>query len=253
MKYNIRKKIPKISIITVVLNSEKTILRAINSVREQNYKKNKIEHIIIDGGSKDNTVRIIKKNQKKIQYWQSKKDKGIYDAMNIGLAKCTGELIGILNADDFFYKNTFLIVAKYFRKYNLDYLFGSVIKKRIYHNFFPKNIWYTFNIYPSHSVSFFIRRDAQKKIGEYNIKYKYSADRDLFYRIIKSNLKGIATKKSEVFGKFNLYGISSKISYFETLKEELKVRLNNQNFILALLIISLSIINKIYNHLINKN
>jgi hypothetical protein len=102
-------------------------------------------------------------------------------------------------------------------------------------------------------VSFFIRRDAQKKIGEYNIKYKYSADRDLFYRIIKSNLKGIATKKSEVFGKFNLYGISSKISYFETLKEELKVRLNNQNFILALLIISLSIIDKIYNNLINKN
>jgi len=253
MKYNIRKKIPKISIITVVLNSEKTILRAINSVSKQNYKKNKIEHIIIDGGSKDNTVRIIKKNQKKIQYWQSKKDKGIYDAMNIGLAKCTGEIIGILNADDFFYKNTFSIVAKYFDKYNIDYLFGSVIKNRIYHNFFPKKIYYTFNICPAHSVSFFIKKDVQKKIGEYNIKYKYSADRDLFYRIIKRDLKGMATKKSEIFGKFNLYGVSSKISYYETLKEELKVRLNNQNFILALLVMSLSIINKIYNHLLYKN
>jgi len=63
----------------------------------------------------------------------------------------------------------------------------------------------------------------------------------------------MATKKSEIFGKFNLYGVSSKISYYETLKEELKVRLNNQNFILALLVMSLSIINKIYNHLLYKN
>ena len=63
----------------------------------------------------------------------------------------------------------------------------------------------------------------------------------------------MATKKSETFGKFRLNGISSKISYYETLKEELKVRLNNQNFIVALLVISLSIVNKIYNHLINKN
>jgi glycosyltransferase len=249
----VKNKIPKISIITVVLNSNKTILETINSVKRQKYQKNKIEHILIDGGSTDGTLEIIKKNKKNLKYWHSKKDKGIYDAINIGIKKSTGEIIGILNADDFFYENTFSIVHKYFDKYNIDYLFGSVIKNRIYHNFFPKKIYYTFNICPAHSVSFFIKKDAQKKMGEYNIKYKYSADRDLFYRIIKNNLKGMATKKSEIFGKFRLNGISSKISYYETLKEELKVRLNNQNFILALLVISLSIINKIYNHLINKN
>jgi glycosyltransferase len=245
---------PKISIITAVLNSRSTILRAINSVKKQNYNKNKIEHIIIDGGSNDGTVEIIKKHHKKLKYWHSKKDNGIYDAINIGLKKCTGEIIGILNADDFFYKNTFSIVAKYFLKKDIDYLFGSVLKKRVYHNFFPEKIWYTFNICPSHSVSFFIKKKSQDKIGKYNSQFKYSADRDLFYRIIKKNLKGISTKKNEIFGKFSSNGISSKISFFRTLLEEFKVRINNQSFVLALLIILMTALNKIYhNNSINKN
>ena len=95
---------PKISIITVCLNSEKTILRCMNSVINQKYPKNKIEYILIDGGSTDKTVEIIKKKENKIKYWHSKKDKGIYDAMNIGLKHCTGEIIGILNSDDIFFK-----------------------------------------------------------------------------------------------------------------------------------------------------
>ena len=229
---------PKISIITAVLNSRSTILRAINSVKGQNYNKNKIEHIIIDGGSNDGTVEIIKKHRKNLKYWHSKKDKGIYDAINIGLKKCTGEIIGILNADDFFYKSTFSIV----------------LKKRVYHNFFPEKIWYTFNICPSHSVSFFIKKKTQDKIGKYNSQFKYSADRDLFYRIIKKNLKGISTKKNEIFGKFSSNGISSRIGFFRTLLEEFKVRKSNQSFILALLIILMTALNKIYhNNSINKN
>ena len=75
--------------------------------------------------------------------------------MNIGLKKCTGEIIGILNCDDFYYKNTFKIVAKYFALSNIDFLFGSVVKQKIFHSFYPTKLWYTFNIYPSHSVSFY--------------------------------------------------------------------------------------------------
>ena len=121
--------LPKISIITVVLNGDKTINKCIKSVIAQSYPSHKIEHIVIDGGSSDKTISIIKKHQNKISYWQSKKDKGLYDGMNIGLKKCTGEIIGILNSDDFFNNNALKIVSKYFSKYKIDFLFGRVKKK----------------------------------------------------------------------------------------------------------------------------
>jgi len=233
-------KIPKISIITPVLNGEKYLAKCIKSVANQNYPKKKIEHIVIDGGSKDNTIKIIKKYKKKIKYWHSKKDNGLYDAMNIGLKKCNGEIIGILNSDDFYYRNTFNIIAKYFNSKKIDFLFGSVLKQRIYHNFFPEKLWYTFNIYPSHSVSFFITKKAHKKIGNYDLKFKYSADRDLIYRMIKKyRLVGLPTKKKEVFGKFNLYGISSRISFFTKFLEESRIRLNNKQSLIQVFFISI--------------
>ena len=234
------KKTPKISIITPVLNGEKYLEKCIKSVVNQNYPKKKFEHIIIDGGSTDSTIKIIKKYDKKIKYWHSKKDNGLYDAMNIGLKKSSGEIIGILNSDDFYYRDTFNIIARYFSSKKIDFLFGSVLKKRIYHNFFPEKLWYTFNIYPSHSVSFFITKKAQKKIGNYDIKFKYSADRDLIYRMInKYKLIGLSTKKAEVFGKFNPYGISSRVSFFTKLLEEGKIRINNKQSLIQVLFISI--------------
>ena len=218
----------KITIITVCLNSEKTIERCIKSVLNQKYDKIKIELIVIDGGSSDNTIKIIKKFKSRIIRWQSKKDKGLYFAMNKGIKLATGDIIGILNSDDFYYPNTLKIVNKYFNKFNLDYLFGSINHHKIYHGFYPKKIWYKFNVIPSHSVSFFIKRNAQFKVGFYNTKFKYSADRDLFYRLVKSNLKGMATKRMEIFGKFAADGLSSKLSYFPVLIEEFKIRIHNK-------------------------
>ena len=233
--------LPKISIITPVMNGDKYLKRCLKSVSGQNYPQKKIEHIIIDGGSIDDSVSIIKKNKKNIRYWHTKKDKGLYDAMNIGLTKCSGDIIGILNSDDYYYKNVFNIIAKYFNKSKIDFLFGSVVKQRIFHSFYPHKLWYTFNIYPSHSVSFFIRRKTQKKLGKYNLKFKYSADRDLFYRLItKSNLIGTATKRSEVFGKFNLFGVSSRVPFITKVIEETRIRLfNKQNFIQVFLVITI--------------
>ena len=230
----------KLSIITVCLNSEKTIKRCIDSVLSQNYPKNKIEYIVIDGGSTDKTTKIIKKKSNKIFYWHSKKDKGIYDAMNIGIKKSSGQIIGILNSDDFYYKNTFNILAKYFKSKKIDFLFGSVLKKKIYHNFYPEKLWYTFNIYPSHSVGFFITKKAHKKIGNYDLKFRYSADRDLIYRMIKKyKLVGLPTKRAEVFGKFNLYGISSRVSFFTKLLEESRIRINNKQNLVQVFFISI--------------
>jgi glycosyltransferase involved in cell wall biosynthesis len=227
----------KISIITVTKNSEKYLEKNILSVHKQKYKN--YEHIIIDGKSTDKTIDIINKHKRKIKYFISEKDSGLYDAMNKGIKKSTGDIIGILNSDDIYYNKTLNIVNKYFNKYQkLDFLFGSVYKHKLLHGYFPKKIKWTFGFYSTHSIGFFIKKKAHKKVGSYNTKYKYSADYDLFYRlIVKKKMNGMATKKSEIFGKFRRGGVSSKIRYIDFLKECTQIRLDNkQNFFIVYLI-----------------
>ena len=192
----------KISIITVTKNSEKFLKKNLLSVQGQTYRN--FEHLIIDGGSTDKTIEIIKKNKKNIEYFESRKDKGIYDAMNKGIRKCKGDIIGILNSDDYYYRNTLQIVNNYFNQNkNIDFLFGSVIKHKLLTGFFPNKIFWTFGFYTSHSVGFFIKKKSQKKVGFYNLKYQFSSDYDLFYRmIVKKKFKGMATKSNEIFGVF---------------------------------------------------
>ena len=96
----------KISIITVSFNSVHTIKDTIESIIAQDYEN--IEYLIIDGGSKDGTVDVIKNYMNYVQYFSSESDDGIYDAMNKGIAAATGDIIGILNSDDF-YPNSFCI------------------------------------------------------------------------------------------------------------------------------------------------
>ena len=102
---------PKISIITSVLNDEKGIEKTIKSVLSQKYKN--LEYIVIDGGSKDKTIKIIKKYKKFITKFVSKKDKGIYYGFNRGLSLATGDLIGIINSSDIYTNNAFKILIKY--------------------------------------------------------------------------------------------------------------------------------------------
>ena len=237
-------KIPKISIITVTLNSENTIERTIKSVIRLNYIKKKIQYIIVYGGSTDNTLNIINKYKKYIHFFLSEKDLGMYYAINKGLKHSTGDIIGILNSDDYFYKNALIIVSKYFKKFHIDYLFGTVKKDKTHQGFHKNKIWYKFDIYPSHSVGFFIKRSTQNEVGNYNTKFKYSADRDLLYKLITNNkFTGMPTKKNEVLGKFSTDGMSSKISFFKKMLEESKIRVsNNQNFFLVYLLLILRLL-----------
>lgn len=233
----------KISIITVTKNSEKFILENIKSVKSQNYKN--YEHIIVDGNSTDRTIKIIKSNMKKIRLIRNKNDKGLYHAMNVGIKNSSGQIIGILNSDDVYFRNTLKWVNQYFNKYgNLDFLFGTVHKHKLLHGYNPKIINWSFGFYTTHSVGFFIKRKSQLKAGLYNLKYKYSADYDLFLRMIKKyGFKGISTKKNEIFGRFRPGGLSSRINFLDYLIECNKIRLNNgQNFVQVYLIFILRIL-----------
>ena len=94
----------KLSIITITLNNFETIEQTIKSVLDQNYSN--LEYIVIDGGSTDGTLKILEKYKSKFKYFKSSPDKGIYDAMNKGVAQASGDLIGFVNGGDFIYKNT---------------------------------------------------------------------------------------------------------------------------------------------------
>ena len=228
---------PLISIIIATHNSGKHLEGCLKSVIKQNYKNYEI--IIIDNQSKDKTLKIIKKYEKKIDFWISEKDKGIFDAMNKGIKNSKGKVISILNSDDIFFQNALKIVSKYFTSNNkIDYLFGAVIKKKLYSGFRPELIRWKFNIYPSHSVGFFVKKKVHDKIGLYNTKYRHSSDYDFFYRLIKKNIFfGTRTLRTEVLGKFRDGGFSSKLGFFDRLMMELKIRFDNRQNIFDLLVI----------------
>ena len=226
----------KISIITVTKNSEKFLQETIDSLSKQTHHN--FEHIVIDGASTDATLSIIKKNSDKITNWISEPDQGLYYAMNKGLDLCSGDIIGILNSDDIYFPDTLSTVNKYFFEKKIDFLFGSVFKHKLMHGFFPNKIHWTFGFYTTHSVGFFIKKTSQDKIGLYNTKYKWSADYDIFYKmIVKHKMYGVASKKDEIFGVFRQGGLSSSIRYIDFLKENNQIRLDNgQNKILVFII-----------------
>ncbi len=233
----------KISVITVTKNSEKFLLKNILSVKSQNYKN--FEHIIVDGNSTDKTIKIINSNKRDVKFIKNKNDKGLYHAMNVGIKKSSGEIIGILNSDDVYYKNTLEIVNKYFNNHrDLDFLFGSVYKHKLLSGYNPNIINWSFGFYTTHSVGFFIKKKSQLKIGLYDLKYNYSADYDLFLRMIKKfKLKGLSTKKNEIFGRFRRGGLSSKINFLDYLRECNQIRLSNgQNLFQVYMIFILRIL-----------
>lgn len=188
----------KISLITITYNSEKTLSTTINSVLNQTY--NHIEYIIVDGASIDNTVSIIKENEFAFNgklKWISEPDKGLYDAMNKGIQMATGDIIGILNSDDFFTSNNVLQeIANTFKKEtDLDAIYGDI------HFVHPDNLqkcvrYYSSNIFkrslmrlgfmPAHP-SFYLRRECFEKYGLYKTDYKIAADFEFLLRVIFKN------------------------------------------------------------------
>lgn len=184
----------KISIITTTFNSEKTIRDTIESIINQTYTD--YEYIIIDGASDDHTIDIVKEYEpilgNKLK-WISEKDKGIYDAMNKGILLATGEIIGILNSDDFFSSNNILdTISKSFQNEKIDAIYGDVhfindknpnkivryYSSKIFRPYLMK-----YGMMPAHP-SFYIRKKYFHKIGLYKTSYKIAADFEFLLRAI---------------------------------------------------------------------
>jgi glycosyltransferase involved in cell wall biosynthesis len=213
----------KISIITVCYNSTKTIEKTIQSVLSQNYPD--FEYIIIDGGSNDGTIDIINKYREKISQFISEPDQGISDAFNKGLRLANGEIIGILNSDDWYEPETLKVVASQLSENKkCDYLVGS---QRYWDknggNYivrpdknYAKKIKYMMPRL-NHPSSFF-RKNVYKSIGLFNLNYRYAMDYDLFLRAFLAHKEPLFVDK--VITNMNLEGASDThaiSAYWETL------------------------------------
>ena len=182
----------KITIVTVCFNSEKTIRDTIESVLSQDYPE--IEHIIIDGLSKDNTMSIVSEYDNKLAKVISEPDQGIYDAMNKGIQLSTGDIVGILNSDDFFeYPSVISDVVNCFRSNpDASCVIGDVVfvnpvnTRNIIRFYSSKNFrrWkLRFGWMPPHTATF-IKRAAYDQVGVYSLDYKISADYEFFVRML---------------------------------------------------------------------
>ena len=184
----------KISIITAAYNSAETIRDTIESVLIQTYPD--IEYIIVDGLSKDNTVAIVKEYMPRFNgrmLWVSEKDNGMYDAMNKGIRMATGEVVGIINSDDFYHRNNVIAeIVKVFEDQKVEATFADVrfvnpdnLDKTVRYyssrNFSPK--YFRFGFRPAHPT-FFTYKKFFDLFGYYQTDYKIAADYELLIRFL---------------------------------------------------------------------
>ncbi len=241
---------PKITVVTPNYNQAQFIEQTINSVLEQNYPN--LEYIIIDGGSTDGSLEIIKKYADKLHYWISEKDKGMYDAINKGFSMGNGDIMCWINSDDILLKDSLINVSEIFQK-NLDVLWIRGIPTII--NEKSKVTW-TGQDKPVHSKYFFYlhrylstfsfiqqestfwTRDLWEKVGgQLDESYKLAADFDLWMRFFKYQKIYFTHKKLGAFRKREGQQSENKNLYLqETLKSvkhnQSKLNFKDQSFII---------------------
>lgn len=187
----------KISIITVVWNNATTIKDAIGSALSQKYEN--IEYIVVDGGSTDGTVDIVKSYGDKINKFVSEKDKGIYDGLNKGISLAIGDVVAFLHSDDLYENNTVVEeIAKMFQAdSSLDGVYGDLIytykddtskvlrywKSRDFESGLLAHGWM-----PAHPT-LFLKRDVYERFGRFDLSFKIAADYDFMLRVLKSGIK----------------------------------------------------------------
>jgi len=208
------------SIITVCYNSEKTIERTLNSVLNQSNQD--YEYIIVDGSSTDATMEIVRRYEPLFDgklKWISEKDKGIYDAMNKGIAMASGEIVGIVNSDDYYEPDALQKIAEAYDGGDYEILYGllrTVSQGRevmVYlksHDFLEKDMI----AHPS----CFVTKKIYETYGGYSLKYPYSADYEFMLRIKGKDSVNFKPVYS-IVSNFSIDGASSSVkAYRDTIK-----------------------------------
>jgi glycosyltransferase involved in cell wall biosynthesis len=223
----------KISLISVVFNAQNTIDRCIQSILRQKF--NNVQYIIIDGGSTDNTIQIINQYRDKIDLFISEPDNGIYDAMNKRIAMATGDIIGTLNADDFYADDDVLsAVEQAFMDSKMSILYGDldyidpnekIIRK--WRSGQYKSGMFNWGWMPPHPT-FYCRRELFERLGMYSLDYGSAADYELMLRFIHSNKTNVIYL-NKVMVKMNIGGVSNKnlSNRVKALQFDLKAMRNN--------------------------
>ena len=221
---------PKISIVTPSYNQGQYIEQTILSVINQRYPN--LEYIIIDGGSTDNTVEIIKKYEHKITYWVSEKDDGQSDALNKGLAKCSGEIFNWINSDDYLEEESLFKIGTYF--YNnpttvalcgwCSYFGENQFKEKIvYRSALFDTIEETLVQQHINQPATFYKLDVVKKLGQINMSFHYIMDLDLWFRfLVQFGQKNILLV-DDMFAHFRLHDDSKTVQFQEKFKEDEKL------------------------------
>lgn len=199
----------KVSIITVVLNGENFIADAIESVNDQDYRD--IEHLVIDGLSSDSTPKIIEAHWNPSMTVIREQDDGLYDAMNKGISLARGEIIGILNSDDWYEKGVFKKVIRAFSdNANLGLVYGAMRRRNpdgseesIYRS--KENISDVLSA-PFNHPSCFVRADVYEEIGVFDKTFPTAADYDWMLRFKRSTWRYIYC--NEIFTNFRLTGVT---------------------------------------------
>ena len=184
----------KISLITVCFNSESSVIDTLKSVSNQTYGN--IEHIIIDGGSTDSTMELVGKYGSRVVKSISEKDKGIYDAYNKGLSFATGEIIGFINSDDFYFSDEVIRkVMSVFEDPSIEACHANLIYVDSVNTNIIKRLWSSWDFkdsdfkkgsIPAHPTVFF-RRDVYERFGKFDINFKLVADHDFLLKTFYVN------------------------------------------------------------------
>ncbi len=237
----------RISIITPSYNQGRFIEQTIKSIVDQNYPN--LEYFILDGGSTDDTVKIIKKYaaQYKFIKWRSHKDNGQVSAINEGLSKATGDIIAYINSDDYYLPGSFNAVSQYFQSHtDVLWLYGNceVTDPKLKWTFFLKNLWpvhkYPFALKVFNTINqpaVFLSKKLVKQVGKFNSHYKYAFDYDYWLRCHRLALP---RRLSQILAVFRVHSTAKgNQGFLKQFQESLEVISQNTSNKLIVLVHSL--------------